>query len=257
MKRDNAQMNELYLQGFDIYKDIYSTLAGDKKSLVFGISEPQKAHLAAASPLPLLYIADSEQRALEVTEEIESYGTPAAYLPPKGDVLIGRKSGALSQARIAALMRVRRGEAKVLVTTVEGVFGYLPRPEDLDRATVTLAVGGTASIEEVLRRLIYAGYERASIAPKKGEFRLAGDSLSVFPINADNPIKIDFLYDEIESIKLYAPDFLGVIGRETFARRLSVSRMHGNCRAAPRKRAPTRSFPICLFAPPRTLPTPP
>ena len=207
-------MNELYLQGFDIYKDIYSTLAGDKKSLVFGISEPQKAHLAAASPLPLLYIADSEQRALEVTEEIESYGTPAAYLPPKGDVLIGRKSGALSQARIAALMRVRRGEAKVLVTTVEGVFGYLPRPEDLDRATVTLAVGGTASIEEVLRRLIYAGYERASIAPKKGEFRLAGDSLSVFPINADNPIKIDFLYDEIESIKLYAPDFLGVIGRE-------------------------------------------
>ena len=206
-------MNELYLQGFEIYKEIYETLAGDKKSLVFGISDPQKAHLAAASPTPLLYIADSEQRALEVTEEIASYGTPAAYLPPKGDVLIGRRSGALSQARIAALMRIRSGEAKVLVTTVEAVFGYSPRPEDLDKATVRLTVGATVNVEEVLRRLIYAGYERASIAPKKGEFRLAGDSLSVFPINADDPIKIDFLYDEVESIKVYAPDFLGVKGR--------------------------------------------
>ena len=206
-------MKELYLQGFEIYENIYETLAGDQKSLVFGICDPQKAHLAAASPVPLLYIADSEQRALEVAEEIGAYGTPSVYLPPKGDVLIGRRSGALAQARIAALMKVRRGEAKVLVTTVEAVFGYTLRPEDLDRATVKLAVGGTASVEEILRRLISAGYERASIAPKKGEFRLAGDSLSVFPINADDPIKIDFLYDEIESIKIYAPDFLGVIGR--------------------------------------------
>ena len=206
-------MKELYLQGFEIYDQIYQTLAGDRKSLVFGISDPQKAHLAAASPTPLLYIANSEQRAQEVVEEIDSYGTTAAYLPPKGDVLIGRRTDALSYARIAALMKVRRGEARVLVTTVEAVFGYLPGPKELDRATISLSVGATASIEEILRRLIYAGYERASISPKKGEFRLAGDSLSIFPINADNPIKIDFLYDEIESIKIYAPDYLGVIGR--------------------------------------------
>ena len=206
-------MKELYLRGFEIYDRIYDTLAGDKKSLVFGMSDPQKAHLAAASPVPLLYVADSEQRALEVAEEIEGYGTAAAYLPPKGDVLIGRRAGALSQARLAALMRIRQGEARVLVTTVEAVFGYLPRPEDFDKATVKLSVGSAASVEEILRKLILAGYERAAVSPKKGEFRLAGDSLSVFPINADNPIKIDFLYDEIESIKIYAPDFLGVIGR--------------------------------------------
>ena len=206
-------MKELYLRGFEIYENIYQTLAGDGKSLVFGISDPQKAHLAASSPTPLLYIADSEQRAIEVAEEIESYGTSAAYLPPKGDVLIGRRSDAISHARIAALMRLTQGEARVLVTTVEAVFGYLPRPSDLAKATVKVAIGGTMSVEEILRRLITAGYERASIAPKKGEFRLAGDSLSVFPINADNPIKIDFLYDEIESIKIYTPDFLGVLGR--------------------------------------------
>ena len=206
-------MNELYTQGFEIYTRIYKQLAGDKKSLVFGMSNPQKAHLAAATPVPLLYIADSEQRALEVAEEIESYGTPSAYLPPKGDVLLGRRTDALSHARIAALLKVKRGDARVLVTTVEAVFGYLPRPADLDRLTLVLTAGSSVSVEEAVRKLIAAGYERASIAPKKGEFRLAGDSLSVFPINADNPIKIDFLYDEIEEIKIYAPDFLGVIGR--------------------------------------------
>ena len=206
-------MKELYTQGFEIYRQIYQKLAGDKKSLVFGVSDPQKAHLAAASPTPLLYVADTEQRALEVAEEVASYGTSSAYLPPKGDVLLGRRTDALSHARIAALLKVRRGEAHVLVTTVEAVFGYLPRPADLDKATLVLRQGAAVSVEEVLRKLIYAGYERASIAPKKGEFRLAGDSLSIFPINSDNPIKIDFLYDEIEEIKIYAPDFLGVIRR--------------------------------------------
>ncbi len=206
-------MKELYLRGFEIYDQIYQTLAGDKKSLVFGMSDPQKSHLAAASPTPLLYIADTEQRALEVTEEILSYGTSAAYLPPKGDVLLGRRTDAFTHKRIDALLKVRQGEVHVLVTTVEAVFGFLPRPDLLEKATVVLTEGSTASIEETLRKLITAGYERASISPKKGEFRLAGDSLSIFPINADNPIKIDFLYDEIESIKIYAPDFLGVIGR--------------------------------------------
>ena len=143
-------MNELYTQGFEIYEKIYKQLAGDKKSLVFGMSDPQKAHLAAASPAPLLYIADTEQRALEVAEEVASYGTPSAYLPPKGDVLLGRRTDALSHARIAALLKIKRGEARLLVTTVEAVFGYLPRPADLEKATLVLTVGSAVSVEEVV-----------------------------------------------------------------------------------------------------------
>ena len=206
-------MENLYLRGFEKYEDIYSTLAGDKKSLVFGISDPQKAHLAAASPVPLLYIADGEARALEVAEEIASYGTPSAYLPPKGDVLLGKRTDARSYARISALFKVLNGEARVLVTTVEAVFGYLPRPEDLRERSLTLSVGRSISAETLVSDLVRAGYERVMAQPKKGEFRLAGDSLSVFPINADTPSKVDLLYDEVESIKTYAPDFLGVIDR--------------------------------------------
>ena len=206
-------MENLYVRGFEIYDSIYKTLAGDKKTLVFGISDPQKAHLAAATPMPLLYVADGEARALEVAEEISSYGTPTAYLPPKGDVLLGKRTDARSFARISALLKVMNGEARVLVTTVEAIFGYLPRPEDVRARSVCLAVGQGVSAEKLLADLVRAGYERVMSSPKKGEFRLAGDALSVYPINADNPVKIDLLYDEVESIKTYAPDFLGVIGR--------------------------------------------
>ena len=206
-------MKDLFLKGFEIYTEIYRALAGDKKSLVFGISNPQKAHLAAATPTPLLYVADGEARALELTEEIEAYGTPAAYLPPKGDVLLGRRTDAQSYKRIATLMRLRAGDVRVLVTTVEAVFGYLPRPEDLERATIRLLLHEAATVEDTVRKLVYAGYERVMSAPKKGEFRLAGDSLSVFPTNADNPIKIDFLYDEIENLRTYSPDFIAATGR--------------------------------------------
>jgi len=208
-------MEKLFTQGFEIYQKIYCALAGDRKSLVFGISNPQKAHLAAASPTPLLYLTDGEQSALEITEEIESYGTDAVYLPPKGDVLLGRRTDALSHKRIAALSRILDGGAQVVVTTVESVFGFLPCPEELRKATLSFVVGGSANLEETARRLVHAGYERVQSQPKKGEFRLAGDSLSLFPIDTDNPLKIDFLYDEVESIRRYAPDYLGVIERPT------------------------------------------
>ena len=206
-------MERLYLQGFEIYQQIYQTLAGEKKSLIFGISDPQKAHVAAASPTPLLYLADSEQRALEVTEEIAAYGTPAVYLPPKGDVLLGKRTDARSYSRIAALQKILHGKAQVVVTTVEAVFGFLPSPDSFKRATMRFAIGGVAIVDEIVKMLVYAGYERVTSSPKKGEFRLAGDSLSLYPTDSDNPVKIDLLYDEVESIKIYAPDFLGVIGQ--------------------------------------------
>ena len=206
-------MENLYARGFEIYDTIYETLAGDKKSLVFGMPDPQKAHLAAATSVPLLYVADTEARALEVSEEIASYGTSSVFLPPKGDVLLGKRTDARSYARISALLRVLKGEVRVLVTTVEAVFGYLPRPENLAAKTLRLSVGQTLSVETLLADLVRAGYERVSSAPKKGEFRLAGDALSIFPINAENPVKVDILYEEVESIKIYAPDFLGAIGR--------------------------------------------
>ena len=73
-------MESLYYKGFEIYESIYKQLAGEKKSLVFGISDPQKAHLAAATPVPLLYLAATEEAALAATSEISSYGTETVYL---------------------------------------------------------------------------------------------------------------------------------------------------------------------------------
>lgn len=207
-------MKSLYIEGFEAYKKIYDKLAGDKKSLVFGISNPQKAHLAAASPVPLLYLAATEEGAKDAAETISEYGTPAVYLPPRGDVLLGRRTDALSYARIEALEALVRKEAKILVTTVEGVFSYLPKPEDLAAATIRLAEGETVSLPLLTKRLAYAGYERTDGAPKKGEYRLVGDVLSVFPVSSEEPYKVDLLYDEVESIKRYAPDFLSVLSRE-------------------------------------------
>ena len=203
-------MESLYYKGFEIYESIYKQLAGEKKSLVFGISSPQRAHLAAASPVKLLYLAATEEAALEAATEIAEYGTKTVYLPPRGDVLLGRRSDALSYARIAALAKLTTEDVRVVVTTVEAVFGYLPRPEDVARATVKLRLRETVPYSELLPKLVYAGYERVDAAPKKGEFRVAGDILYVFPVNADHPVKIEFLYDEVDSIRAYTPDLLSV-----------------------------------------------
>jgi transcription-repair coupling factor (superfamily II helicase) len=66
-------------------------------------------------------------------------------------------------------------------------------------------VGQELSFHELPKLLSTLGYQRAPIARDKGEFALRGGILDVFPIASSDPYRIDFLGDEIDSIRIYDP----------------------------------------------------
>jgi transcription-repair coupling factor (superfamily II helicase) len=52
-------------------------------------------------------------------------------------------------------------------------------------------------------RLVQMGYVRAFEVETKGVFALRGDILDIYPVNAENPVRIDFFGDTVEKIKPY------------------------------------------------------
>merc|ERR1712167_185120 len=59
------------------------------------------------------------------------------------------------------------------------------------------------SQKELVEKLIFLGYQNSSIVESVGEFAIRGDILDIFTLNKKDPIRIDFLYDSIESIKVF------------------------------------------------------
>ena len=60
--------------------------------------------------------------------------------------------------------------------------------------------------EELVRKLITFGYERVSSVESKGEVALRGGILDVFPPIAEQPYRIEFIDDEVDSIRGFDPE---------------------------------------------------
>ena len=88
-----------------------------------------------------------------------------------------------------------------IITWADAASAPLWRPEALKENIVSLNVNaetGRTALEEALLR---AGYRAAPVVAEKGEFSLRRWQFDIFPVNAENPIRVEFFGDVIENIR--------------------------------------------------------
>ena len=86
-----------------------------------------------------------------------------------------------------------------LLILTESLLQKLPKKEFLEKH-IYFCVNNDYKFSFIEQNLINIGYKRADYVSKKGEFAVRGDIIDVFPINSDNPIRLDFFGDTIEKI---------------------------------------------------------
>jgi transcription-repair coupling factor (superfamily II helicase) len=70
---------------------------------------------------------------------------------------------------------------------------------------VELVTGRELPPEELAERLVELGYRRADVVVHRGEFAVRGGVLDVFPGAARRPVRLDYVGDEIESVREFSP----------------------------------------------------
>lgn len=105
--------------------------------------------------------------------------------------------GSRERARIAA----RSGG--VVVASIEALVERVPRTEDRTQA-VSVSVGDRVDRDELIRRLVDAGYERVEQAEQRGQIAARGDIVDLFPTTSANPVRVEFFDDEIEGIRSFS-----------------------------------------------------
>ena len=129
------------------------------------------------------------------------YYQPEAYVPASDtfiekDASINEEVEKLRHAATSALLSRRDC---IVVASVSCIYG-IGSPMDYAGMAVFLDKEKPADRDDVIHDLIDIQYDRNDYELSRGTFRVRGDNLDVFPPYADNPIRIEFWGDEIESI---------------------------------------------------------
>ena len=165
---------------------------------------------------PTLVMAPNKTLAAQLASEIKDflpdnavvyfvsyydYYQPEAYVPStdtfiEKDASINAEVEKLRHAATAALLSRKD---VVVVASVSCIYG-IGSPEDYAGMAVFLGKGKVCDRDELIRDLIEIQYDRNDYELARGNFRVRGDVLDVFPPYADHPVRVEFFGDEIESV---------------------------------------------------------
>ncbi|MGH8261313.1 MAG: CarD family transcriptional regulator, partial [Steroidobacteraceae bacterium] len=104
------------------------------------------------------------------------------------------------------LDRLPRAHGGCLIVAADTLLQRLPPREYVQGRTFELAVGDRLALETFRSRLIEAGYASVSQVGGPGEFAVRGSLLDVFPMGAEEPLRIDLFDDEIEALRRFDPE---------------------------------------------------
>lgn len=141
----------------------------------------------------------------QVHADLAAWGVTAWFFPR---LAATEESDALgdpdTQAeRISILARLNGGDGGVVVLCADSLGESAPAPDELAVSGRNLRGGLRLDVESLLADFDGAGYERVAVVGERGQFARRGGIVDVFPWLAEEPIRIEFLDDEIESLRAF------------------------------------------------------
>ncbi|RKS26507.1 transcription-repair coupling factor (superfamily II helicase) [Flavobacterium endophyticum] len=143
------------------------------------------------------YLNDLEQLVGE--EDVLFY--PGSYRRP---YQIEETDNASVLLRAEVLNRINsRKKPAVIVTYPEALFEKVVTRKELDKNTLKVAVGDQISIDFINEVLFEYEFKRVDFITEPGEFSVRGGILDVFSFSNENPFRIEFFGNEVDSIRTF------------------------------------------------------
>ena len=111
------------------------------------------------------------------------------------------KSPELQNNRVETLNELINNNKKIIITNLMGVLKYLPPKNIYSNHILKIDRNNEYKINELVEELYSMGYERNVIVEKTGEIAVRGYVLDIFPVSSQNPIRLEFWGDNLESIR--------------------------------------------------------
>ncbi|HWV60714.1 MAG TPA: excinuclease ABC subunit UvrB [Sphingopyxis sp.] len=208
-------------------KELVDTaLAGERDQVLLGVTGSGKTFTMAKVidelQRPALILAPNKILAAQLYGEFKSffpnnaveyfvsyydYYQPEAYVP-RSDTYIEKESSvneAIDRMRHSATRALLERDDVIIVASVSCLYG-IGSVETYSAMIFDLKKGQVADSREIIRKLVALQYKRNDQAFARGNFRVRGDSLEIFPSHyEDMAWRVSFFGDEIEEITEFDP----------------------------------------------------
>lgn len=147
---------------------------------------------------PTIYEANKLYQNFSDTKDVFLYETDDVLTS-----LATSKSPELKVEKLNILKESLNNNKKIIITDINGYLKKLPSINDFKNNIIKLKIGTDINLKNIVDNLYEIGYEKETLVTKPGEFGLRGFILDIFPLNEENPIRIEFFGDTIESIRYF------------------------------------------------------
>ena len=198
---------------------------GVKDQVLLGITGSGKtftiANLIQRVQRPTLVLAHNKTLAAQLYQEFKSffpenaveyfvsyydYYQPEAYVP-SSDLYIEKEAtinDEIDRLRLSATRALFERRDIIVVASVSCIYG-LGDPDAYYGMLVFIEPGQKMKRDDFLQRLVELQYERVNIEFSRGNFRVRGDIVEIYPSYQDMAYRIEFWGDEIDSIYTIDP----------------------------------------------------
>ncbi|TSJ46327.1 transcription-repair coupling factor [Fluviicola chungangensis] len=157
-----------------------------------------------------LFILEDKESAAYFLNDLEQlypenkhiYFYPASYRTP---YQLEETDNANVVARAEVLEKVNTGKNTWIVTYPQALFERVPTQKKLSENTMRVERGKTYSIDFFNEFLLEYGFERVDFVYEPGQFSIRGGIVDIFSFSNDQPFRVEFFGDEVDSIRTFDP----------------------------------------------------
>ena len=184
----------------------------DAHVLLSGLHASARALALAQLRKPLLVIFDNAEAAQYIYSDLRSLESRVFFFPHSqkrravDEAAQIQRTECLTALTRAEGLRVRGDglqDPLIIVTYPEAIAEPVPAKEELSAISFQLSVGQEVQISAVSEQLSDLGFERVDFVFQPGQYAVRGSIVDVYSYSHDDPYRLDFFGDEIDSIRTF------------------------------------------------------
>lgn len=204
-------MNELIkiLENTEQLNKIKDSYINDSPIYLHGLTEGIKAHLILSLfntlDKNIVVITESEKKAKNYQDNINNLVDIASFYPASEINFYNIKSvdEDINSQRMANLIDQAKNKKQITFTTMNALLNKITSLDRFNNSFVNITNEDTVDVDEFISTLINLNYNPTTLVENKGEYAKRGSIIDFWPIDYENPIRLELFDDEIDSIRIF------------------------------------------------------
>ena len=160
----------------------------------------------------VLFIARDDRRIAAIKSSLEFFSAdtevlvfpawdclPYDRISPKNDIIAARLD------TLTNLADKINNRFQIVLTSVAAILQWVPAFDTLKNATLSFGVDGEILRDKLILYLQNNGYGRSQTVMEPGEYAVRGSIIDLYPPGSNEPLRLDFFGDELDSIRTFEP----------------------------------------------------